>query len=644
MPMDQWPCQPSSLEDFMDEDTIRFVLAGAAEKYRAPLTIVDTKKRYDPFVPRQQATQFCLHLRGNNTKEIPGIRGADKACREWDDLVAKKALDPEAPAPELGEPVHKPCWLKLSDYIVNLSVGEHRFVLLTGQRLPADPDLRKADIELIRERVLEEATLPPENRKLHATEHELKELPPLIPEQPIADDKYLDDIRDCAKNIYLEFSKHWTLLRDALEDNIYQELITKAQNIRLSQNGSVDWYAVKGLILEMCSLLGCEIAVLFSHETFRGSGPNHLQNLLRLRASPGHTDHFGNNPPHFNWNKSRLSKDKRLQILFGQKAKEVVSRGVRSDREQNVNITNVEVVFALSDAQTGCRTVLMLGGFKNLKMVEKRSGFLKMMLTTLSQSIHNLQLFAGVHHTVLLNKELAEFLAHQVRSQMQTLKGFQTIALRFSREEAGMDELKKASSRFQGAFEDLFYLSKFVYEDTPTFYDSDKMQFERVSSLVLIEAAIESQAAYAEKKGIVFRIKNSKLAPVKVDPFWYRIMLGHLINNAIKYSRGKRPDNERWISIHAERSGNFVWAYIENFGLGILKEDLERIFEARVDARRGLFQYRTGSGRGLFEARRIAYAHGGTITVISKHHTGGEVRKEDIEECLTTVGVSVPVA
>jgi hypothetical protein len=52
----------------MNEELIRFVLAGAIEKYRTPLTIVDVQERYDPFVPRQQATQFCLHLRGNDTE------------------------------------------------------------------------------------------------------------------------------------------------------------------------------------------------------------------------------------------------------------------------------------------------------------------------------------------------------------------------------------------------------------------------------------------------------------------------------------------------------------------------------------------------------------------------------------------------
>jgi hypothetical protein len=51
MPMSQWPCRPESLKDLMNEELIRFVLAGAIEKYRTPLTIVDVQERYDPFVP-----------------------------------------------------------------------------------------------------------------------------------------------------------------------------------------------------------------------------------------------------------------------------------------------------------------------------------------------------------------------------------------------------------------------------------------------------------------------------------------------------------------------------------------------------------------------------------------------------------------
>jgi len=640
MPMSQWPCQPNSLEDFMDENTIRFVLAGVAEKYRAPLTIVDTKKRYDPYVPRQQATQFCLHLRGDYDKGIPGIEGADIACKQWDDYVARQALVWDAPP--LGEPVHHPCWLSLSDFVINLEVGGHRFVLLTGQRLPKDHAERKTTIAKIQQRILEETE--PSKGKLSANSQDLEALIQWISKQPVADDEYLENIKHCAQDILDEFSNHWTLHRTSLEDTIFRDLTTQAQSIHLSKDHDVDWFAVKQLIHNLSQLLGCRIAMLFSHESFRGSGPNHLQNLLRFRAAPGYTSSFWKNPPHFNWNKSRLSGDNGPQILFGPDANDVAERGIKSDTDPNMNLPNIQVVFASSDLRTGCRTVLALGGFRNLEMVKEREDFLKSLLTTLSQHIHNLQLFSGVHHTVSLNKELAEFLAHQVRSQLQTLKGFQTVSLRFSRGEAGLEQLKTSSNRFQGAYEDLAFLSKFVYRDTPTLYDSDKMHFDSVSPLVLIEAAIEGQLAYAEERNVTFRSTSSGIVPIRADPFWFRIMLGHLFNNAIKYSRERLTDKDRWISVRAERDGNSVSIFIENFGLGILEEDLARIFEPRVDARRGLFQFRAGSGRGLFEARRIAYAHGGTISASSRHYTGAEVLKGNIEECITTFVASVPIA
>jgi signal transduction histidine kinase len=93
------------------------------------------------------------------------------------------------------------------------------------------------------------------------------------------------------------------------------------------------------------------------------------------------------------------------------------------------------------------------------------------------------------------------------------------------------------------------------------------------------------------------------------------------------------PNKRCWVDIWTERSGDKIGIFIENFGLGIPKEDLERIFNSRAVAR-----------RGLHEAGRIAFAHGGKITVTSVHYTGEEVRKEAIDECITTVSVIVPLA
>jgi signal transduction histidine kinase len=638
MSISQWPCQPESLAEIMDEDLIRYILAGAAEEYRLPLAIIDGDMRYDPFNPRQQASPFCRRLRGGPYEGTPGISGAEEECKKWDDFVAQEALrDNSIP---IGEPRLSPCWLTLSDYIIILTVGHHRFVLFTGQFVPAIS--KESAIAEIRRAVQE--NLDPSSGRVPATEQEIEQLLQLIPVQPIADDLLMDRIRKCSQDIQQQFQNHWQLRRDAVEDEIHRRIVTEAELLGVSEDKKhkVDWEKVDGLLAKLCDRLGCQIAILFAHESHRGRNHQGSRNVLRLRASHGLDSQVRSAPPHFNWNKSRISEQEERCIL-DPFATQISQRGIRGGT--SLGPVKINLWHSLSDDGTGCRSVIGLGGFQNLDMVRERAEFLDRLLSALSRRIHGLQLYAEVHHAEELNMELAEFLAHQVRSRLQTLYGFRSTALRFSQGRKPLENLTKASACLSRAIEDLAIMAKVVHAEEPILYDPGRMNSEEIGPWSVIEAAIEDQAAYAEEREIEIRPEMSILLTVRVDPFWFRIMLGHLLNNAIKYSRQAQDGRLRWITVAAERVGDKLCIYIENFGLGILREDMERIFEPGVTAsEKGFFRTRSGHKRGLYEARRIALAHGGTIEVVSRHHTGSQVQPANIEECITTFIVRVPLA
>ena len=86
-------------------------------------------------------------------------------------------------------------------------------------------------------------------------------------------------------------------------------------------------------------------------------------------------------------------------------------------------------------------------------------------------------------------------------------------------------------------------------------------------------------------------------------------VLVNLIGNAVRYS----PEGGMvWIRL--ERDGAVAAVIVADQGKGIAEEDQARIFEkfTRVDPTEG-----TGSGLGLYIARRLARAMGGDITVDS---------------------------
>ena len=86
-------------------------------------------------------------------------------------------------------------------------------------------------------------------------------------------------------------------------------------------------------------------------------------------------------------------------------------------------------------------------------------------------------------------------------------------------------------------------------------------------------------------------------------------ILSNLVGNAIKYA----PHHP--VEIAATRNGGSALVTVRDHGLGIAPEDVERVFgqfERAVTAR-----HLGGLGMGLYIARQIAIAHGGTIHVDS---------------------------
>ena len=98
-------------------------------------------------------------------------------------------------------------------------------------------------------------------------------------------------------------------------------------------------------------------------------------------------------------------------------------------------------------------------------------------------------------------------------------------------------------------------------------------------------------------------------------------MIYNLCDNAIKYNR---KDGEVEVTVSRGRNGRAVVS-VADTGIGIAKEDQERIFEPFEEAegkeRGGAFAA-GGTGLGLSIARSAVLMHNGTIKVSSKENEG----------------------
>jgi signal transduction histidine kinase len=107
----------------------------------------------------------------------------------------------------------------------------------------------------------------------------------------------------------------------------------------------------------------------------------------------------------------------------------------------------------------------------------------------------------------------------------------------------------------------------------------------------------------------------SDLPAVRGDPLRLRQVLTNLIDNAVKYSPEGAP-----VEVRASAVNGHATVEVVDHGGGIAAADQELIFEkfGRVRGTSG----RPGTGLGLYIARAIAEAHGGTLEVRSDLGSG----------------------
>jgi len=135
-------------------------------------------------------------------------------------------------------------------------------------------------------------------------------------------------------------------------------------------------------------------------------------------------------------------------------------------------------------------------------------------------------------------------------------------------------------------------------------------RFEEVDLARLVDEAVET-AVLAQQEVPVVASVHGRLPEIRGDRARLRQVLGNLIENAVKYS----PEGGE-VRVSAAAGNGAVQIAVKDSGPGIPRDQRGRIFEkfGRADVEGGS---KPGSGLGLFIARSIAEAHGGSLDVSS---------------------------
>ena len=132
----------------------------------------------------------------------------------------------------------------------------------------------------------------------------------------------------------------------------------------------------------------------------------------------------------------------------------------------------------------------------------------------------------------------------------------------------------------------------------------------QVSLQKILQDAVNSVYMKAYEKGIDVSVVGSEAGDVYLDPHWTQEALVNILDNGVKYSAQGTA-----IEIRIQRMVSHYLLEIEDEGMGIQREERNRIFQRFYRGRSKAVQETEGSGVGLYLTRKILEAQGGTICV-----------------------------
>jgi signal transduction histidine kinase len=140
-------------------------------------------------------------------------------------------------------------------------------------------------------------------------------------------------------------------------------------------------------------------------------------------------------------------------------------------------------------------------------------------------------------------------------------------------------------------------------------------RFEEVDLGRVVDEAVEAAVLAQQEVPVVASVRGA-LPAIRGDRARLRQVLGNLIENAVKYS----PEGGE-VRVAATAANGAVRIAVRDGGPGIPRDQQARIFEkfGRADVPGGS---KPGTGLGLFIARSIAEAHGGSLDVSSGAEAG----------------------
>ncbi len=213
------------------------------------------------------------------------------------------------------------------------------------------------------------------------------------------------------------------------------------------------------------------------------------------------------------------------------------------------------------------------------------------------------------------NQELEQFTSvasHDLQEPLRTIKSFlQLIELR-SRDVANeelhlyVEKCFDAASRMKELIQNLLHYTQL---------SRGQLINEEINVEDLINQSVQNLRGAVEKSGAIISV-TSDVEFLEGDKIQLQQLIQNLLSNALKFTNAKNPQ----VRIKCTRESGHILFSVSDNGIGIEKNDLQKVFD--IFRRLHTEKEYPGTGIGLAICKKIVERHNGTIWVESEPGKG----------------------
>lgn len=218
--------------------------------------------------------------------------------------------------------------------------------------------------------------------------------------------------------------------------------------------------------------------------------------------------------------------------------------------------------------------------------------------------------------------QILAVMSHELRTPLNTILGFAEL-LASSRSDTLPEDLRIEHLRtIVSSSRHLQVLINDILDVTRIEKGTLRLVEQESDAAELVEVSVKMCRGMAENAGITVIARITDGIEIKVDITRLKQVLINLVTNAIKFSEAGGTVN---VGFEPQTDGGLA-VFVRDSGIGIRKEDIERILEPYVQADHGTARRFGGIGLGLAIANKIALLHGGSISIESQFGLGTTAR------------------